>query len=93
MGPTFQTGCKATLVRNAQPDLHRKKGPDVVRALSPYMCCWGPGDLGPPGDLGGTGEEAYVGLQKATYQDRRDLEQRPGRKPGASTLPVNGILL
>ena len=38
LGPTFQTGCKATLVRNAQPDLRRKKRPAVVTAFPPYMC-------------------------------------------------------
>lgn len=76
--PTFQTGCKATLVRNAQPNLLRKKRPAVVRAFPPYMCC-------PLGTWEGLGKW-HVWMAKAQPQDRRDWEQRSGRKPGISSL-------
>jgi len=82
LGPTFQTGCKATLVRNAQLDLRRKKRPAVVTAFPPYMCSL-------LGTWEGLGRRHVWVAKKPQPQDRRAWEQRSGRKPGISSLTVN----
>lgn len=80
LGPIFQTGFKATLVRNVWwAPLHSQS--------TSFPCGLPPAELG-----GGLGRRPTWVAKRSGSQDRKAWEQRSGRKPGALCSPVSWIL-